>query len=543
MPRFKRSLHGSGGARPPPSPQPCRIPKLLHEGFAIPPGRGEASTSSSLIPALLPGESSAGLGTGLPSNPATPAIGEVGEPLPYSRGSAAAALKAAQDPKSCAAFLWQGACASTTTGPNKSRASLWEALSHKAGFPEPFRLTPDLIYAVMGALKMAQYRSADQYLEVAKAQHIARGHPWTDQLALARRLAIRSCKRGLGNPKQAGGLPLAKLGPLSGLREPVAPHGPLWPARATLLASWWLLREIEAANARTQHVQVHEVEGKVTWRLPSSKTDQAALGAYRSHRCSCAFAPREICPVHLMMDHLANLELGNPVLFPDNTGQPASKQGWADTFQALAGQLGLPVSHPNGARRFTGHSARVTGARHLAATNTELWRVQLFGRWGSEVFIHYIQDAPLEQLDSLALESSAKLSIEQAKAELQNLLRQVPQHPHPVIASSPAEMIEDCAVPLEVAEESDLSGHCPSIVWNTNNGGKIHRPLDNTGHPRSWRTRCGWRFGLAHAEFEWRSMEQLGEFKSSQRCHRCFPALHFPPPSASSSSSSSSSSA
>jgi len=78
-------------------------------------------------------------------------------------------------------------------------------------------------------------------------------------------------------------------------------------------------------------------------------------------------------------------------IFPTGGGEPATKIGWADTFQAIAAVLGIPLHHPNGARIFTGHSARVTGARHLASTNVELWRIQLFGRWGSSVFLHYIR--------------------------------------------------------------------------------------------------------------------------------------------------------
>ena len=51
---------------------------------------------------------------------------------------------------------------------------------------------------------------------------------------------------------------------------------------------------------------------------------------------------------------------------------PATKAGWADTFQGLAQQLGLNLCHPNGARCYTGHSARVTGAIHMAKNNIEL---------------------------------------------------------------------------------------------------------------------------------------------------------------------------
>ena len=77
--------------------------------------------------------------------------------------------------------------------------------------------------------------------------------------------------------------------------------------------------------------------------------------------------------------------------------------------------------HGNGARIYTGHSARVTGARFMAEHNIELWRAQLFGRWGSDVFVHYIQDAPLKQLDRLASESTATMSVQRAQEQLRTL--------------------------------------------------------------------------------------------------------------------------
>ena len=221
------------------------------------------------------------------------------------------ALAAIGDPTACIARIWDDASASSSRGPFQSRKQLWESLARKAGTQDPFCLTPNIIFTVMGALKTAGYRSAEQYLDVAKAIHVSLGHGWTEQLAQARRLAIRSARRGLGHPKQAGGLPLASLGNWANQQEPLAAEGPTWPARATLLASWWLLREIEASRARKSHICQDVAELRITWRLPSSKTDQAALGAYRSHRCSCEFAPSSICPYHLMAAQLESWPPGD----------------------------------------------------------------------------------------------------------------------------------------------------------------------------------------------------------------------------------------
>ena len=122
--------------------------------------------------------------------------------------------------------------------------------------------------------------------------HIAAGHPWTQQLQQGTRAAIRSCKRSRGPPRQAAGLPMTRLHELDG-RMPLAEGGAIWPSRSRALCCWWLLREIEASRAKRSHIVVNTEEMKITWLLPSSKADQAALGAERSHTCCCEFAPNQ----------------------------------------------------------------------------------------------------------------------------------------------------------------------------------------------------------------------------------------------------------
>ena len=496
MPRFKRSLGYQG---PPLKLVPRAKPKpaILNEGFAIP-------IASSVL-----------------SIPEDPSRGRTdGEALPYRRGDARLAMAAASEPASCRRVLAEGVLAESTKGPVASRLKLWAALAKRSGYPDPFDLSPDSIFTVMGALKQAGYRSAQLYLEAAQAQHIASGLPWTAALQQARRAAIRSCGRFLGNPKQAGGLPLVRIPECTSV-APLVSGGPMWPARATLLASWWLLREKEAAQAKRVHICLDETALTVSWRLPSSKTDQAALGAVRTHSCSCTNGRSPICPYHLMVDHLQAIEVGSmSPIFPSGDGTSATKIGWANTFQAIAVRLGLPVSHPNGARLFTGHSARVTGARHLAATNVELWRIQLFGRWSSSVFLHYIQDAPNVQMQTLALESSAALSIQQAQAQLGALLRQI-EDLKPQVARVQAEMQHDCEASL--GHITPISGSEPWVL-NTSHSGKLHRALvwDKSVNPKSWRTRCGWNFASHSADYTMYE-SHLGGPEQVPKCLKCFP--------------------
>lgn len=157
-----------------------------------------------------------------------------GGPKPCGRGSAQAALEAAKHPASCIEHLRKGMSAATTKGPAESRRNLWASLARQAGFEDPFALEPQMIYAVMGALDLAGYRSSELYLDGAKSVHIASGLPWTQQLQQAARAAIRSCRRGRGPPKQAAGLPMERLAEVD-QKAPMAPGGPEWPARASIL--------------------------------------------------------------------------------------------------------------------------------------------------------------------------------------------------------------------------------------------------------------------------------------------------------------------
>ena len=135
----------------------------------------------------------------------------------------------------------------------------------------------------------------------------------------------------------------------------------------------------------------------------------------------------------------------------------------------------------------------------MATNNIELWRIQLFGRWGSEVFLHYIQDAPLAQLDMLALESTAAMSVHKAQEELELLQRRI-QDCKASFMPPELDMLEDCAASVHLAhQEENLPG---VIIFNTSRGGKYHCTLiyKLDIHPKRWRTRCGWPFGKNQAE-------------------------------------------
>jgi hypothetical protein len=129
--------------------------------------------------------------------------------------------------------------------------------------------------------------------------------------------------------------PVPDIRHLYNTQAPRCPGGPSWPKRVDLAGSWWACRSIELANAVVTDV-TSLANGKVSWALPPCKTDQAALGASRSHKCPCSavagapsIVPHDMCPRCMLTCQVtwvkdtfkANLAGNQQVpLFPSETG-------------------------------------------------------------------------------------------------------------------------------------------------------------------------------------------------------------------------------
>ena len=270
---------------------------------------------------------------------------------PYTRGklsSAVAALR--KGPEACAEGLRAKVWSDTSDGPINSREKTWAILAREAGYSDPFHVTCEMIFAVMGALDAGGYRSTELYLDTARQQHISRGYDWTQQLALSAKRATRACKRGRGPSKQAQPLPLAKVPSVSSQSGAVHPGGPCHPARAILLVSWWLLREIEASNAEISHVTIDKDHRLAHWRLPHSKADWVALGATRTHSCTCSSTSTSdpLCPFHAIVaqivDTFSFLQAEGPN--PRSWGGWRRSSGlhfsWENRWSRQRGQIALP---------------------------------------------------------------------------------------------------------------------------------------------------------------------------------------------------------
>ena len=148
----------------------------------------------------------------------------------------------------------------------------------------PFPPSVEKIQALGSVLKAGRYKSSESYFAIYKAESERRSFVWSPAEQRAVRDAVRSCQRGLGGPQRALPLPFDKLDLLPGGVDPWTGGGPVAPRNLVVLGSWFMLREVEAANARVGDVTVDVREGRprVIWTLPASKTDQKAAGRWRA---------------------------------------------------------------------------------------------------------------------------------------------------------------------------------------------------------------------------------------------------------------------
>ena len=219
---------------------------------------------------------------------------------PYTRGSRELAEAIASDParrQAAADELRRNAFAATASGPRASKTKCWEAQARKCGYPNPYAFTPNMLYEVMGSLHGAGYRSAMGVLSQVKLDFVEEGGCWSPSLQRVFKKLQNACKRGKGPDRHTAAFPLDRAPELpDGFRPDEFLEGaPAFPRRAVIVASWWLTREVEAGNAVVGDVRRSGPSG-VTWNLPVSKADTAALGAERTHHCACGLCPGAPAP-------------------------------------------------------------------------------------------------------------------------------------------------------------------------------------------------------------------------------------------------------
>ena len=515
--RFARDRGAASNSRPPPKPPPLAP---LSEGPIV----------------TKPNDPKGDPDSARPRSPKCRRR-DLPEVRPYSRGSQELALTIARDPARLAEAresLIGNVYAKSAQAPVESKRETWAKFARETGHSDPFDLSADLVFDVMSVLREAGYRSADAYLATAKTVFYERNGCMDSSTTLACRQASRACRRGLGPGKHTEALPLTRLQELPAGAEPWNPGGPCHPRRFLVIGSWWLLREIEAAGAQIAHFRD---DGKLkTLKLPVSKADPTAIGDERSHTCTCEAAARAICPACSLCSQAAYARTRSPndataPLFPNSDGTVCSKEAVVETIRTAAKLLGLPLTADTGASLFTGHAMRATGAIHLASSGVDLWRIQLFGRWGSEAFKIYVKKAPLLAIGNIALEAAAGRGISEMMKEL--VARRAACPPSSgkdlplVLAEEPNQdasllaplVLEDLdrVSPEQSVEENSSNSSTTTFITNTDKTGRMHWTASSTFSlaPFLWSTKCGWKFGCG-------TNFVRGSQAGKTKCPKCF---------------------
>ena len=149
------------------------------------------------------------------------------------------------------------------------------------------------------ALWEAGYRSLDKFLTAVKQQLILEHGALPEVFVLHFRRISRAAARGRGPSKQAHELPFTRLSELSPGLWPWSAGGPCYPLRLLIIAIWWMLREVEAANLTLECVSISD--DAATLRLPATKTDTQGVGTLRSLGCTCAAGPAVLFPMHALI--------------------------------------------------------------------------------------------------------------------------------------------------------------------------------------------------------------------------------------------------
>ena len=309
----------------------------------------------------------------------------------YRRGSAAEADVIANDDQAMRRIV-RAKVAKSSIGAARTRAEWWPSRAMARGI-KPFPLTPNKVRLAAALLRQAGYRSAPGYLSGAKRRHVEMGFPWDDQLALEFKDCCRAVKRGIGPPKGAAPFQLDDVVGLTVERRAELQKSLVIqdPVNTVIVASWWMLREVELANIRRADVTIKSGPGPcgiAEILLPVDKTDVAGSGKQRAHCCAC---PAAACPVRALRALLSCPDRGQGYLVAQQHGPPLTKQMVVASFRGVAVACGQQDPHT-----ITGHSGRVTGAQRMARSGLSEWRIQAFGRWGSNAVLRYIRSALLE---------------------------------------------------------------------------------------------------------------------------------------------------
>ena len=217
----------------------------------------------------------------------------------------------------------------------------------------------------------------------------------------------------------------------------------------------------------------------------------------------------------------------NCPLFPDQQGNWCTRAGFVGTLKALANLVGIQQLDLLDRDIIGEHCWRVTGARHLASLDVPLPIIMLLGRWGSNVVMRYVADAPLSTLTEICLQRvkdaapstlRAALGTQQTApptTHLQQQLNDPNTPPSSLPHTLPALQPTTTADTQSDDERQEAEAGCPFIYAAKQDSFHLAGTWTAFSQPQTWKSPCGFHYGCH--EFLWISALQEGQ----QLCKQC----------------------
>ena len=461
--------------------------------------------------------------------------------LPTSeKASITIALMAAQpnNRQKALDFLEQDIVARSSHPAIQSRLRTWRALC-AAWEVTPFPISFLNVKAVAASLKWGGYRSAQLYFQAAIGHQTRSLQVPVDPFLKALiKDVCRSIRRGLGPSALKEGFDITVLTRAINMddSDPFDHRRAAHVADLMVVATWFMLREIELSFARQAHLYL---EGPyVNIVLPVHKTNTAGGLTLRKLRCPCRLHINALCPWHAAERHLIRLMSRADMtsgqywpLFPALDGQSMSKHTVVQTFREVLQHCGVPTTRSDGSspprQLFGGHCLRVSGAQYLAASGVPIALIQMLGRWSSNAIEKYIQSAPLAVVPDIP-QRVLHEEDDNVWFDPQHCAMIQPDSVHPRVISDPAEAPMDFDPQLMEEDIKGLASQLADVkaMLEAPSENLIVRPRQTVVHigtqfekennPQTWRTKCGWNYGTSRF---FRIPHMSDEFR---QCRKCF---------------------
>ena len=145
----------------------------------------------------------------------------------------------------------------------------------------------------------------------------------------------------------------------------------------------------------------------------------------------------------------------------------------------------------------------MTGARHLACLDVPLPIIMLLGRWGSNVIMRYVADAPLSTLTTIYLQRLKDTSVTTLRAALGTQQQQLAltAAEQSTAAGSPHAAAAATTAADKADDPDDAEAGSKYVYSERNRTYHLAGTWAAFSRPRDWKSPCGYKYGTS--VFSW----------------------------------------